>query len=199
MNRAFYPGPLPKVFGIGLNKTGTSSLGEALNLLGVKTIHYPCNDFTYGQLIRGDLKLAILESYQGIVDTPIVPYYAQLSELYPRSKFILTLREKAAWLRSIEAHWQFVREWCRRDRRFQRVSDFVAAAVYGTLEFNAERFSHVYDLHYRNATEFFRSRPNDLLIMDICAGDSWEPLCEFLELKIPTTQSFPHTNRKEEK
>src|SRR6516162_10242963 len=30
-------GLLPKVFGIGLNKTGTSSLGDALNLLAIKS------------------------------------------------------------------------------------------------------------------------------------------------------------------
>ena len=28
-----------KVFGLGLSKTGTSSLAEALNRLGIRTIH----------------------------------------------------------------------------------------------------------------------------------------------------------------
>jgi len=30
-----------KVFCLGLSKTGTSSLSEALNLLGIRTVHYP--------------------------------------------------------------------------------------------------------------------------------------------------------------
>src|SRR5215467_1613945 len=97
-------GPMPKVFGIGLNKTGTSSLGDALNLLGIKTIHYPCDDVTYRQLTRGDMRLRILETYQGIVDTPIVPFYRELSQLYSNTKFILTVREKSSWLKSIQSH-----------------------------------------------------------------------------------------------
>ena len=32
-----------KVFGIGLSRTGTSSLYEALTILGIDTIHYPTN------------------------------------------------------------------------------------------------------------------------------------------------------------
>jgi hypothetical protein len=30
-----------KIFGLGLSKTGTSSLADALNELGFPTIHYP--------------------------------------------------------------------------------------------------------------------------------------------------------------
>ena len=36
----------PKIFGLGLSKTGTSSLGEALNILGINTIHYPFDEAT---------------------------------------------------------------------------------------------------------------------------------------------------------
>ena len=36
-----------KVFGLGLSRTGTTSLGRALNILGIKTIHYPCDKKTY--------------------------------------------------------------------------------------------------------------------------------------------------------
>ena len=30
-----------KIFGIGLSKTGTSSLSEALEILGYSTVHFP--------------------------------------------------------------------------------------------------------------------------------------------------------------
>ena len=194
----FSAGPMPKVFGIGLNKTGTSSLGEALNLLGIKTIHYPRDDVTYTQLTRGDLRLHILETYQGIVDTPIVPFYQQLSQLYPSSKFILTVREQSSWLKSVESHWQFTREWHRRDQQFERFQNYVAAAVYGVLEFDAQRFAHVYDVHLQNVMDFFAGKAGDLLMMDICKGDGWEKLCPFLGVDPPTVD-FPHANRKEEK
>lgn len=37
-----------KVFGIGLSRTGTTSLGTALNQLGIKTIHYPHDETLAG-------------------------------------------------------------------------------------------------------------------------------------------------------
>ena len=79
-----------KVFGLGLSKTGTSSLSDALEILGIKTIHYPCDSTTIQELRSGIYRLSILEDYQGVTDTPVVPYYAQLDSIYPESKFILT-------------------------------------------------------------------------------------------------------------
>ena len=32
-------------------------------------------------------------------------YYPQLDQLFPNSKFIFTVREKASWLKAMEAHW----------------------------------------------------------------------------------------------
>ena len=183
-----------KVFGIGLNKTGTTSLGEGLNALGIKTIHYPFKKRIHEELTAGNYRLSILNSYQGIVDTPVAPYYAQLDREYPGSKFILTVRNPEAWLRSIEAHWLVMRQWCERDPQFGRFTDFISAAVYGCIEFNRDRFLYAYETHEKNARAYFQSRPNDFLVMDICQGDGWEPLCPFLGLEVPPFP-FPHSNR----
>lgn len=93
--------PDQKVFGLGLSRTGTASLGHALNLLGVKTIHYPHDERTFADLRNANYRLHILDDYQGIVDIPVCPYYPQLDEVYPGSKFILTVREKNSWLTSL--------------------------------------------------------------------------------------------------
>jgi hypothetical protein len=126
------------VFGLGLSKTETSSLGEALNLLGVRTVHYPYDDRTFERLTNGDYRLDILEEYQGVVDIPVAPYYAQLDKVYPGSRFILTVREKGAWLRSIETHWRLMMGWWHRFPQFKRFQEFLSAAVYGSIGFNAE-------------------------------------------------------------
>lgn len=183
-----------KAFGIGLNKTGTTSLGEALNGLGIKTIHYPFKRAIHQELMAGNYRLSILDSYQGIVDTPVAPYYPQLDREYPGSKFILTLRDPESWLRSIEAHWPVMRQWCERDPQFGRFTDFISAAVYGCIEFNRDRFLYAYENHERNVREYFQGRPDDFLVMDICRGDAWEPLCPFLGVEIPPFP-FPHSNR----
>jgi hypothetical protein len=40
-------------------------------------------------------------------------------------------------------------------------------------------------LHYKNVLEYFKNRPDDLLIIDICAGQGWEKLCPFLDKPLP--------------
>lgn len=182
-----------KIFGLGLSRTGTTSLGKALDALGITTIHYPYDERTHFELTGGNYKLSILRHYQAVVDISIVPFYAQLDRAYPGSKFILTVREQAPWLRSVERHWLEMKEWMGRDAQFNRFTQFICACVYGCLEFNEERFLYVYETHFRNVCDYFANRPEDLLILDICANEGWEKLCPFLGLSLPDT-SFPHLN-----
>jgi hypothetical protein len=133
------------------------------------------------------------------VDVTVSPFYAQLDGAYSGSKFILTVRNRESWLRSSEDHWRYTLAWWdRHDGQFKRFSQFIFACTYGTLHFNADRFRFVYDLHLRNVREYFNGRPEDLLVMDICAGDGWEKLCPFLGFEVPEIP-FPHLNTQEEK
>ena len=72
-----------KIFGLGLYKTGTTSLSKALNLLGIKTIHNPSDTRTYAEISGGNYRLSILNVYQAMIDIPAVPYYAQFDKTYP--------------------------------------------------------------------------------------------------------------------
>jgi hypothetical protein len=182
-----------KVFGLGLSKTGTSSLTEALNLLGVPAVHYPHDERTYRELRAGNYRLSILEGFQAASDIAVAPFYAQLDRAFPGSKFILTVRESESWLRSCEMHWRLLMQWWENFPEFKRFHEFASAATYGTIEFSRERFSFVYDTHARNVREYFRERPGDLLVIDICAGEGWEKLCPFLGLATPA-RPFPHAN-----
>ncbi len=186
-----------KIFGIGLSKTGTSSLVGALRILGINSIHYPCDRTTLKQLRSGNYQLSILEQCQAVAES-IAPFYAQLDHCYPHSKFILTVRDRAAWLESARAHWQFVDEWSRRNAEFRDFSEFICTATFGISTFSESRFQYVYDLHTRNVSDFFRSRPADLLVIDICGGEGWEKLCPFIGKATPSV-SFPFANRKQDK
>ena len=182
-----------KVFGLGLSKTGTSSLTEALNLLGVPSIHYPHDARTLQELRAGRYRLSILDEFQGATDIAVAPFYAQLDRAFPGSRFILTVREKEAWLRSCEVHWRLLMQWWENFPDFKRFHEFASACAYGAVEFSRERFSSVYDTHAAGVRAYFRERPGDLLVMDICAGDGWEKLCPFLGLDAPAAP-FPHAN-----
>ena len=44
----------PKIFGVGLSRTGTRSLTQGLQMLGFDAIHYPGDETTYAELSNGE-------------------------------------------------------------------------------------------------------------------------------------------------
>ena len=96
-----------KIFGVGLTRTGTTSLAVALGQVGYSVIHYPseCALFT-GQ-------------YIGAFDLPVVIHYKALDKAFPESRFVHTVREKDAWLESMEVyceHRKVISEQQRKTR-----------------------------------------------------------------------------------
>ena len=166
-----------KIFGVGLSKTGTTSLHHALIELGFKGKHYPQQP----RLFAGDF--SGLEAYDAITDIPAAAYYAQLDEAFSGAKFILTVRDIDDWLASME-------RWLTRSRRPNEFMLQMRLVVYGTINFHRERLKYVYERHVRDVENYFRARPTDLLVMNICAGDGWEKLCAFLGKPAPRTE-FP--------
>lgn len=182
-----------KVFGLGLSKTGTSSLGAALNQLGIQTVHYPHDAATMKSLMSGDYQLALLDRFDGVVDITVAPFYAELDRTWPGSRFVLTLREKSGWMKSISRHWPKMQEWARESPQFDRFTRFISERTYGCWEFDPQRLADAYDQHTADVRRYFRDRPDCLLEMDICSGEGWEKLCPFLDLSIPQVP-FPHSN-----
>lgn len=175
-----------KIFGIGMGRTATRSLTKALEVLGYNIMHYPSDDDTMLHIQNGYFKLPVLEVCDGLTDTVAVPYYAQFDTLYPGSKFILTVREVESWLKSVRKnHNEESDNPLNRNERMSDMRKFYRAVCWGTYRYNRERYTFVYDQHNRNVMEYFRDRPGDLLVMDICGGQGWEVLCPFLDRDIP--------------
>ncbi|MGK7903709.1 MAG: sulfotransferase [Hormoscilla sp.] len=187
-----------KVFGIGLSRTGTKSLTVALNMLGINVVHYPNDETTMQELISGNYEFSLLNSWDGITDITVAPYYAQLDKIYPDSKFILTVREKESWLKSMEAHWSKkpIFDDAPEEKSKMQLRRLLRSAVYGTYQFNADRLSYVYDLHYKNVLEYFRDRPDSLLVINICQGEGWEKLFPFFDFPVGCNEPFPYNKRK---
>jgi hypothetical protein len=87
-----------KVFGIGLNRTGTASLSAALNILGINTRHY-CSITSKTKSVKID-DVYILD---GAVDSTFKHTYPLLDKTFPLSKFILTIRDKEQWVTSVSS------------------------------------------------------------------------------------------------
>ena len=195
-----------KVFGIGLSRTGTTSLTEALQQLGYKAIHFPHDDVTRAEVYRffaspsQSLSLALLQEADALTDTPVCCLYQALDQAYPGSKFILTVREKQAWLASYQSHWHrhpsLFSE--RPDGFLAHYSHLLNHRLYGTQSADPAILSRAYDRYTAEVFEYFHARPQDLLVLDICGGEGWSKLAPFLGRALPQIP-FPWENRGQSK
>lgn len=161
--------PKQKIFCIGLPKTGTRSICEALRILGYRTIHYP-------------KPLGEILGYEAAGDISVTVNWLFLDHIYPGSKFILTLREPKSWHRSAGRHFAAHADNPYREQMF------------GCLKYNKRAFQQAYDNHQKTIRKHFKKRSNDLLIIRIMEGDGWLELCQFLGRPIPT-KPFPWLGR----
>lgn len=176
-----------KVFGLGLSKTGTSSLAAALSTLGFRTVHNPTDDATVQSLLFGCVRCAITESSDAVCDILFVRHFRELDLEFPNSRFILTTRSRDAWLASCRRHWAD-RYALLHDLTNEDLVDF---NVYGSTRFHERIFSSAYDTHYSAVRHHFKGRSQQFLDIDICAGQGWGPLCQFLGVPQPNV-AFPH-------
>jgi len=177
-----------KVFEVGVAKTGTSSLGKAFKILGLRVTGW--SQDLYDEVIEGNYEnaLAYAENFEAFRDGPWheVDLYKRLDEKFPRSKFILLERDDESWIKSIEKFFSADINWNNVDEKYL-IKNF-SEKVQALLEFKHNRFNDV--------KEYFRDRPDDLLIMNICAGEGWEKLCPFLKMPVPKVK-FPHEFKTE--
>lgn len=177
-----------KVFGIGLNKTGTRSVAAAMRMLGYRTLHK--GDAATSALVDQaheegvPLLRYIGEQFDAYFDVrSITQRYGQLNVQYPGSKFILTTREIDGWLDSREKH---VRANQARAARGEYSGSWLSV---DRDAWRAERVAHE-----AAVTACFADRPGALLVIDVVRGDGWEVLAPFLDCAIPTGE-FPWENR----
>lgn len=176
-----------KVFGIGLNKTGTTTLGLCLQRLGYS--HYSFDLPLLEQVRAGNLRslIAAVDKHDSFEDWPYPLVFDRLDTLYPGSRFILTRRcSPQVWLRSLEAHAL---------RTDPVLGPRARSLAYGWPYPQLARDAHLscYQDHLRRVRDHFRDRPGDLL--EVCWEEeaSWDPLCFFLGLPVPQ-EPFPHAN-----
>lgn len=104
---------------VGLQKTGTTSLTKALEILGYRTAHYLTDllsDRWYGvrEFAPQDKVFSLdparmvkaLEAYDAVTDTPVSSpeVFSILDRQFPGTKFVYTTRDVPSWTRSVERH-----------------------------------------------------------------------------------------------
>jgi hypothetical protein len=181
-----------KIFCVGLNKTGTSSLHEAFKILGLKSVHWKDNNGLNIKVkinenfLNGDNILNGIEKYNAFSDWDLGnshQVFKEFDKQYPNSKFILNTRDLGGWLDSREKHVK---------RNQKNKSDNPDAEI-TWLTVDREAWKLQYERHHEEVYNYFKERKGDLLIFDVTKGDSWGKLCPFLDSPIPQIP-FPKAN-----
>lgn len=173
-----------KVFGVGLARTGTTSLHEAMGILGL-------NSAPDSIPLLDGIDLDFLSRHDAFFDNPIPFRYEALDTVCPDSRWIVTQRPVDDWLNSMA--WLFGPGLDRLRPNMRIVGDRVHRQVYGSDKFDEVRLRTIYERHYTNLAEWVDGRPSVWIHVD--DGLDWEPICELLELPVPPV-SFPHSNRR---
>lgn len=183
-----------KVFCVGMNKTGTSSIASCLELLELGPVCSPpelgaatrrlvrkiLDHQDYGPLVE------VARRYRSFEDRPwnVWRAYEAMDRAFPDSVFILSVRDPKSWWRSV-ARWitvvkpQLLNLYARH---LQADSLSEAAFVAGY-----ERHNEAIRSHFRGS--------NRLLEIDVVGGEGWAELCGFLGRPVPDAP-FPHANRQ---
>lgn len=197
-----------RVIGAGLSRTGTHSLSAALELLGLKSIHFDTQRLS--DVLDGSNQTPDFRRYDdvdAVCDLPAAVFYPELMAAYPECKVVLTVRDVDTWYTSIREHFRkhpITNETRLKfriarklgiehaDFRESEIDSFrrhVRHYVYGSTVPREFLFKKRYREH--NAQVIATVPKERLLVMDITAGDGWENLCPFLDVDIPD-KPFPH-------
>ena len=181
-----------KIFGIGLNKTGTTTLGACLTQLGYDHMSARRDLLVEVAGGRHEKLFQVCDRHESFEDWPYPLAYRELFARYGEgARFILTVRASPqAWLASLKAH-------------AARISpvDHCRLLAYGYAYPHGFEAQHLafYERHVAEVRAFFRAEGAEHLLKVLCweRGDGWAELCSFLD-EAPPNRPFPHANSKAE-
>lgn len=176
--------PVPKIFGLGLNKTGTSTLGAMLKAFGFNHAPYRRDLVRAWHRRDYDKVWNSIERHDSFEDWPYSLMYPMLSERYPDARFILTRRSSPErWLSSFKKH-------ALTSTPFRNVRKMVFGRYY---PFGSDAdLIRFYSDHNARVRETISGRA----FLELCweEGDGVEKLARFLDVDIPGGLSLPRVN-----
>lgn len=200
-----------KIFCIGLNKTGTTSVNAAWHELGIivgdeysaKKLFDPWREGNFNPIIN------YCKSAQAFQDSPFSfpETYKALDKAFPGSKFILTVRDDAEqWYSSITRFhakmWGQGRIPTKADlmnavNGYKGRPWLVNRALFGTPEndpYNKDILINFYAKYNLDVKTYFAGRSNDFLVLNLKDKNSYKTFCHFIN-EVPIGEDFPWKNK----
>lgn len=162
-----------KVFAIGENKSGTTSLHRIFQDLGYHSYH--------GTKWRDTSRTTMYRMYDAFCDG-IPDNFRRLDELFPNAKFILQVRDLDTWIDSRLEHIRRLPPGKKRHPLWTIKESSVRAWTVQRNTYHVEVLNH------------YRDRPDDLLLINyIRDPQAAEKIATFLG--HPPLEQKPHANR----
>lgn len=202
-----------KIFCIGSGKTGTTSLEQALINFGydlgpqarAEMLTSECYNRDFDRLIR------FCKLHEAFQDAPFCwsDYYKVLDQAFPDSKFILTIRDSGEqWFNSLT---NFHGKNFSSSSSLPSVED-LKNSKYGYLGmaydnyvcfynypqtplYDKDAYIKIYEDRNNEIIEYFKDRPDQLLILNVSDETAYTDLGRFLNIKIPAGRKFPWYNK----
>jgi hypothetical protein len=161
-----------KVFCIGYQKTGTTSVGKAIESLGYshsswyKPIFKQYRKDNIDKVIK---RTAYFDSFDDLPwsDKDFIPI---LDKKFPNSKFINLVRNENEWKKSYK-------------RYFNKSIEEVEEAYADYLK------------HQEFVSEYFKNKPDQLLTINVKDSNSFQKIADFLGEDVPSNLKLPHINK----
>lgn len=201
-----------KIFCVGRNKTGTTSLKVAMENLGYVVGNQRSGELLFDNWKKGNYSPIInfCHTAQFFQDIPFSfpGTYKILDKAYPKSKFILTIRDSPEqWFESLT---RFHSKLWGKNGRIPTKEDLKNAsyiskgrqwsihkALYNAIEeepYNKKILIEHYTNHNQEIIEYFTNRPQDLLILNVSEKGAYKKLTRFLGVQ-DNGDEFPWENK----
>lgn len=197
-----------------MSRTGTFSMKRALEALyGGKAYHMsevlnkPQHLKFWSKLASEEISLEevdwhqTFEGYIAITDMPSAYFFESITKAFPDIKVVLTYRNERDWLTSYTRlmrsalHFELIRFLPPLNRLWpfaEKLHELLfGAAAVEKGKVRPEIVLKGYREHNRRVRQYFHNEGLELLEFNVEEG--WLPLCNFLEMDIPSTR-FPHRN-----
>lgn len=201
-----------KIFVIGFNKTGTTSIYSALLEFDLIVGNQPTAERLLNDMIakRYEPLYDYCQTAEVFQDVPFScpDIYKLLDKKYPNSKFILTIRDSAdQWYNSLT---KFHGKMWGQKGAIPTKKDLAKATyiykgaplnavnyIFGRADYDPVSYKASYEKHNKEIQAYFSERPNDLLVINVSQPQSYQKLCQFIG-QPPIRDAFEWKNKTSE-